>query len=60
MENFIKEAKNDFACGILSSTNFESNAMKLQLAMLAYNFNNWFRNTFIQTLQNLSRLPRFG
>jgi hypothetical protein len=105
MENFIKEAKNGFACGTLSSTDFESNAMKLQLAMLAYNFNNWFRRlclpktmnpsrmetlrtklikiagklvysgrywtwklcsscvyreAFIQTLQNISRLPRFG
>ncbi|WP_423055288.1 transposase [Zhaonella formicivorans] len=43
MENFIKEAKNGFACHKLSSTNFESNAVKLQLSMLAYNFNNWFR-----------------
>ncbi|MCF8010566.1 MAG: transposase [Clostridiales bacterium] len=31
-------------CTILFvSTDFESNAVKLQLAMLAYNFNNWFR-----------------
>jgi len=43
MENFIKEAKNGFACHKMSSTGFESNAVKLQLAMLAYNFNNWFR-----------------
>lgn len=105
MENFIKEAKNGFACHKMSSTDFESNAVKLQLAMLAYNFNNWFRrlclpekmksnrmetlrlklvkiagklvrsgrywtwklcsscvyrNSFIQTLQNISCLPRFG
>lgn len=105
MENFIKEAKNGFACDKMSSTDFESNVMKLQLAMLAYNFNNWFRrlclpermkpnrmetlrtklvkiagklvssgrywtwklcnsciyrNEFIQTLQNIHRLPRFG
>ncbi|WAH35288.1 IS1380 family transposase [Alicyclobacillus dauci] len=43
MENFIKEAKNGFACDKMSSTAFESNAVKLQIAMLAYNFNNWFR-----------------
>jgi hypothetical protein len=105
MENFIKEAKNGFACDKMSSTNFESNAVKLQLAMLAYNFNNWFRRLclpeklkpsrmetlrnklikiagkliysgrywtwklcssciyrepFIQTLNNIQRLPRFG
>jgi len=105
MENFIKEAKNGFACDKMSSTTFASNAVKLQLAMLAYNFNNWFRRLclpkkmqpsrmetlrtklikiagklvysgrywtwklcgscvyrreFIQTHQNLSRLPRFG
>ena len=43
MENFIKEAKNGFACNKMSSTDFETNAVKLQLAILAYNFNNWFR-----------------
>lgn len=105
MENFIKEAKKGFACDKMSSTDFASNAVKLQIAMLAYNFNNWFRRLclpekmkanrmetlrtkllkiagklvysgrywtwklcsscvykkeFIQTLNNLSRLPRFG
>lgn len=105
MENFIKEAKNGFACDKMSSTDFESNAVKLQLAMLAYNFNNWFRrlclpqkmepsrmetlrtklikiagklvysgrywtwklcsscvyrNEFVQTLQNICALSRFG
>jgi hypothetical protein len=105
MENFIKEAKNGFACDKMSSTDFETNAVKLQLAMLAYNFNNWFRRLclpekmkpsrmetlrsklikiagklvhsgrywtwklcssciyrrqFIQTFQNISRMPRFG
>lgn len=39
MENFIREAKNGFACDKMSSTDFETNAVKLQLAMLAYNFN---------------------
>lgn len=40
MENFIKEAKNGFACDKMSSTDFEANTVKLQLVMLAYNFNN--------------------
>ena len=43
MENFIKEGKNGFAFDSMSSSNFIANANKLQLAMLAYNFNNWFR-----------------
>jgi hypothetical protein len=43
MENFIKEAKNGFACEKMSSTNFGANEVKLQISMLAYNFNNWFR-----------------
>lgn len=105
MENFIKEAKNGLACDTMSSTDFETNAVKLQITMLAYNFNNWFRRLclpksmktnrmetlrcklikiagklvysgrywtwklcsstiyrkpFIQTLQKISRLPRFG
>jgi len=105
MENFIKEAKNGFACDKMSSTDFEANAVKLQLTMLAYNFNNWFRRlclpwpiqpsrmetlrtklvkiagklvrsgrywtwklcsscvhrqAFIETLNNIGRLPRFG
>jgi hypothetical protein len=105
MENFIKEAKNGFSCDKMSSTDFESNVVKLQIAMLAYNFNNWFRricvpeemkpsrmetlrtklikiagklvcsgrywtwklcsscvyrNEFMQTLRNISKIPRFG
>ena len=42
MENFIKEAKNGFTFDSMSSSNFIANTNKLQLAMLAYNFNNWF------------------
>lgn len=38
-----KEAKNGFACQKMSSTNFKANEVKLQICMLAYNFNNWFR-----------------
>jgi len=33
MENFIKEAKNGFACDSMSSTDFESNAVKLQMVV---------------------------
>ncbi|RIV25906.1 hypothetical protein D2Q93_05740 [Alicyclobacillaceae bacterium I2511] len=100
-----KEAKNGFACDKMSSTDFASNAVKLQIAMLAYHFNNWFRRLclpekmksarmetlrtklvkiagklvysgrywtwklcsscvnqkeFIQTIHNVTRLPRFG
>ena len=41
-ENSIKEWKNGFAFDSMSSSNFIANTNKLQLAMLAYNFNNWF------------------
>ena len=43
MENFIKEAKNGFAVDRMSSTDFWSNASKLQQMLLAYNLNNWLR-----------------
>ena len=43
MENFIKEGKQGFNFDKMSSTNFIVNANKLQIAVLAYNFNNWFR-----------------
>lgn len=43
MENFIKEGKNGFNFASMSSSEFIANANKLQIAMLAYNFNNWFR-----------------
>ncbi|BAM46841.1 hypothetical protein AXY_07090 [Amphibacillus xylanus NBRC 15112] len=43
MENFIKEGKSGFAFNRLSSPNFYTNATKLQIALLAYNFANWFR-----------------
>jgi len=43
MENFIKEAKNGFAIDRMSSTDFWSNACKLQQMLLAYNLNNWLR-----------------
>ncbi|BBH22593.1 hypothetical protein Back11_39380 [Paenibacillus baekrokdamisoli] len=56
MENFIKEAKNGFACHKMSSTAFETNAVKLQLAMLAYNFNNWFRQLCLPEKLKPSRM----
>ena len=43
MENFIKEGKNGFEFDRMSSTSFVVNRNKLQISMLAYNFNNWFR-----------------
>lgn len=43
MENFIKEGKNGFNFDSMSSSEFIANANKLQIALLAYNFNNWFR-----------------
>lgn len=43
MENYIKEGKNGFAFGKMSSTDYWSNANKLQEMVLAYNLNNWMR-----------------
>jgi hypothetical protein len=43
MENFIKEGKNGFAFGKMSSTEYWANANKLQQMTLAYNLNNWIR-----------------
>ncbi|MFW6026865.1 MAG: IS1380 family transposase, partial [Candidatus Woesearchaeota archaeon] len=43
MENFIKEGKNGFAFGKMSSSEYWSNANKLQQMVLAYNLNNWMR-----------------
>ena len=43
MENFIKEGKNGFAFGKMSSTEYWANANKLQQMVLAYNLNNWMR-----------------
>ena len=56
MENFIKEAKNGFACEKMSSTNFAANEVKLQIAMLAYNFNNWFRRVCLPEKMQPSRM----
>jgi hypothetical protein len=56
MENFIKEAKNGFACQKMSSTHFQANEVKLQTSMLAYNFNNWFRRLYLPEKIQPSRM----
>ncbi|NMA64773.1 MAG: IS1380 family transposase [Clostridiaceae bacterium] len=43
MENFIKESKNGFKFGSMSSGSKLVNANRLQISMLAYNIFNWFR-----------------
>lgn len=43
MENFFKEAKNEFAFAHMSSHSFVTNANKLQITALAYNIFNLFR-----------------
>ncbi|QKY69741.1 hypothetical protein Len3610_09130 [Lentibacillus sp. CBA3610] len=47
MENYIKEGKLGFAFGQMSSTAFEINANKLQIAVLAYNLNNGTTPAFV-------------
>lgn len=56
MENFIKESKNGFAFNSLSSTEYIANANKLQLSMLAYNFNNWFRRLALSKSMKSNRM----
>lgn len=56
MENFIKESKNGFAFDSMSSTQYIANANKLQLAMLAYNFNNWFRRLVLSKSMKANRI----
>ena len=43
MENFIKEGKNEFDFGAVSSSTMVVNANRLQIHALAYNLFNWFR-----------------
>jgi len=53
MENFIKEGKNGFAFGKMSSTDYWANANKLQQMVLAYNLNNWMRRLcFPETMKS--------
>lgn len=56
MENFIKESKNGFAFDSMSSTEYIANANKLQLSMLAYNFNNWFRRLALSKSMKSNRM----
>lgn len=56
MENFIKESKNGFAFDSMSSTAYIANVNKLQLAMLAYNFNNWFRRLALSKSMKSNRM----
>ncbi|MPQ44581.1 transposase, partial [Clostridium tarantellae] len=56
MENFIKESKNGFALDSMSSTSFLANANKLQLSLLAYNFNNWFRRLALSNKSKTNRI----
>jgi hypothetical protein len=56
MENFIKEGKNGFAFDTMSSSEFIANANKLQLALLAYNFNNWFRRLVLSKSMKSNRI----
>ena len=44
MENFMKEGKLSLSFNKMSSSDFVTNANKLQEAVLACNFNNWLRN----------------
>lgn len=56
MENFIKESKNGFAFDSMSSSEYIANANKLQLSMLAYNFNNWFRRLALSKSMQSNRM----
>jgi hypothetical protein len=52
MENFIKEGKLGFAFGNMTSTEFERNACKLQIAILAYNLHNGFSRLCLPASMN--------
>jgi hypothetical protein len=56
MENFIKEGKNGFAFNHMSSSDFFSNACKFQIAIIAYNFHNWFRRLCFPKLLKKNRI----
>ena len=43
MENYIKEAKNDFGFANMSSHTFQKNEAKMMMSLLAYNLTNWMR-----------------
>ncbi|EQB89794.1 hypothetical protein J2Z44_004002 [Clostridium punense] len=56
MQHFIKEGKNGFDFDSMSSSEFIANANKLQVAIFAYNFNNWFRRLVLCKLMISSRI----
>ncbi len=56
MENFIKEGKNGFSFGKMSSRNFLANANKLQQMLLAYNLNNWLRRLCFSSNMKKNRI----
>lgn len=43
MENFIKESKNGFNMGSMSSSKMIINSNRMQISALVYNLFNWFR-----------------
>ena len=43
MENYIKECKNGFDFGAVSSSSKVVNENRLQIHVLAYNIFNWFK-----------------
>lgn len=43
----------------MSSTAFESKVVKLQIVMLAYNFNNWFRRLCLPKKMKSNRIETF-
>ncbi|SFR56224.1 Transposase DDE domain group 1 [Anaeromicropila populeti] len=43
MENFIKESKNGFDMGTMSSRSMAINSNRMQISVLVYNIFNWFR-----------------
>lgn len=52
MENYIKEGKLGFAFGKMTSTEFERNACKLQIAIIAYNLHNGFKRLCLPDTMN--------
>lgn len=52
MENYIKEGKMGFAFGKMNSSEFDINANKLHIAVLAYNLNNGVRRLCMPTNLN--------
>jgi hypothetical protein len=59
MENFIKEGKNGFAFDQLSSPDFDTNATKLQIAVLAYNMHVRFSDCACQRKRRFIKWRRF-